>query len=521
MSFPDQQQRESAKRMIADHDSRNFYTFDQRIELLSLNGNYMAALVNRSDPMQVGDLLCELDNARIPFEFRPEVSAKLIRNDLAMADFNPSSIHKAIVGLGKEPTVDDNVRDLVLRIMEHGVDDTTRTGVKSRAVDSAMYTYDISLGQVPAVSQKYTWNYGVIVELIWMLSGSTSIAFLKEHDVDIWDSWVTPGTEVYRDYTLEERIKWAKKAGLQPSFDWNGEPNRHTVDVLDQNNVPTQKLIDGQLPKIYQHQWRGWGDTRIVCRDEADKLEQEGYEFRGMLLTPDDLSSGACNGSVAVVSRRIDQLAKIIDQLKNKPDDRGIILSAWNVAELEEMALRPCHTLCQFFSKPMSVRERLEWMAVYKPAGFEHLSDDVLAMANAHDDRRHETQMKFHPETFQFLEDAKVPTRKLSSTLYMRSNDIPLGHPFNIVQYALLTHMVAQVVGMAADTFTWMGGDCHIYENQWPGVLEWMAQKPQADSTPTVNLNPHITNLTDFGVDDVNIVGYKHGGKVKFPKAAV
>lgn len=101
------------------------------------------------------------------------------------------------------------------------------------------------------------------------------------------------------------------------------------------------------------------------------------------------------------------------------------------------------------------------------------------------------------------------------------SNDIPLGHPFNIVQYALLTHMVAQVVGMAPDTFTWMGGDCHIYENQWPGVLEWMAQQPQADSAPTVNLNPHITNLTDFGVDDVNIVGYKHGGRVKFPKAAV
>lgn len=517
MSFPDQQQRESAKRMIADHDSRNFYTFDQRIELLSLNGNYMAALVNRSDPMQVGDLLCALDNARIPFEFRPEVSAQLIRNERAMTDFSAkisqANKHKLVVGLDThEPTVDDNVRDLVLRIMEHGVDDTTRTGVKSRAVDSAMYTYDISRGQVPAVSQKFTWNYGVIVELIWMISGSTSIAFLKEHDVDIWDSWVKPGTEVYRDYTLEERIKWAKKAGLQPSFDWNGEPNRHTVDFLDQNNVPTQKLIDGQLPKIYQHQWRGWEQMKVVKDDgvEFPKYRAEGWE------TVDELRSGGI-----LMRRGIDQLAKIVDQLKNKPDDRGIILSAWNVAELEEMALRPCHTLCQFFSKPMSIRERLEWMAVYKPAGFEHLSDDVLAMANAHDDRRHETQMQFHPETFQFLEDAKVPTRKLSSTLYMRSNDIPLGHPFNIVQYALLTHMVAQTVGMATDTFTWMGGDCHIYENQWSGVLEWMAQKPQADSTPTVNLNPHITNLTDFKVEDVNIVGYKHGGRVKFPKAAV
>lgn len=423
MSFPDQQQRESAKRMIADHDSRNFYTFDQRIELLSLNGNYMAALVNRSDPMQVGDLLCELDNARIPFEFRPEVSAKLIRNSQReLRRFDPSTAGKFPVGLNK-PTVDDNVRDLVLRIMEHGVDDTTRTGVKSRAVDSAMYTYDISRGQVPSLSQKFTWNYGVIVELIWMLSGSTSIAFLKKHGVDIWDSWVTPGTEVYEDLPVRDRYNHGKKLGFElPDVGSLTGAWAELSDIMDAKGVPTQVLVDGQLPKIYQHQWRGWGDTRIVCRDEADKLEQEGYEFRGMLLTPDDLSSGACNGSVAVVSRRIDQLAKIIDQLKNKPDDRGIILSAWNVAELEEMALRPCHTLCQFFSKPMSVRERLEWMAVYKPAGFEHLSDDVLAMANAHDDRRHETQMQFHPETFQFLEDAKVPTRKLSSTLYMRKS---------------------------------------------------------------------------------------------------
>lgn len=423
MSFPDQQQRESAKRMIADHDSRNFYTFDQRIELLSLNGNYMAALVNRSDPMQVGDLLCELDNARIPFEFRPEVSAKLIRNSQReLRRFDPSNAGKFPVGLNK-PTVDDNVRDLVLRIMEHGVDDTTRTGVKSRAIDSAMYTYDISRGQVPALSQKFTWLQGVIVELIWMLSGSTSIAFLKKHGVDIWDSWVKPGTEVYEDLAVRDRYKLAKKLGFElPDVGTLKGAWAELNDIMDAQKVPNQVLVDGELPKIYQHQWRRWADTHYAHGlDEANAFIEKGYTCEGFI------DSGRL-GSVSVMYREIDQLRTIIDQLKNKPDDRGIILSAWNVAELDEMALRPCHTLCQFFSKPMSVRERLEWMAVYKPAGFEHLSDDVLAMANAHDDRRHETQMQFHPETFQFLEDAKVPTRKLSSTLYMRSNDIPLGH---------------------------------------------------------------------------------------------
>lgn len=522
MTFPNEQQRLTAKQMIADHDKSNFYTFDERTTLLSLDGHYMAALCNKSDPMQVGDLLCALDNARVPFEFRPEVSAKLIRNKAReLRRFDPSNVGKLPVGL-TTPTVDDNVRQLVLRIMEEGVDDTSRTGVKTRAIDSAMFTYDISRGQVPAVSQKYTWLKGVIVELIWMLSGSTSIKFLKEHDVDIWDSWVKPGTEVYEDLAVRDRYNLAKKLGFElPEVGTLKGAWAELNDIMDAQKVPTQKLVDGELPKIYQHQWRRWADTRVVEEAEEGALFNKGYKFIGSMLTPTDLANGACNGSMIVMRREIDQLRTIIDQLKNKPDDRGIILSAWNVAELDEMALRPCHTLCQFFSKPMSVRERLEWLAVYKPAGFEHLSEDAIKLASDHDDRRHETQLKHHPETLAFLDEAKVPTRKLSSTLYMRSNDIPLGHPFNIVQYALLTHMVAQTVGMATDTFTWMGGDCHIYENQWPGVLEWMAQEAQKDSTPTVNLNPHITELTSFGVDDVKIVGYKHGGRVKFPKAAV
>ncbi|MNR26027.1 Thymidylate synthase [compost metagenome] len=169
----------------------------------------------------------------------------------------------------------------------------------------------------------------------------------------------------------------------------------------------------------------------------------------------------------------------------------------------------------------MSVRERLEWMGTFKPAGFEHLSVEAIKLAAAHDDRRHETQMKYHPETLAFLDEAGVPTRKLSSLLYMRSNDIPLGHPFNIVQYQMLTHMIAQCVGMATDTFTYVGGNCHIYEDQWPGVLEWLELDAHPESHPTIQLNPHVKNLFDFTLDDIKVVGYKASGKVKFPKAAV
>lgn len=516
MAFPNDQQRETAKKMIADHDKSNFYTFDQRVELLSLSGNYMAGLCNKSDPMQVGDLLCELDNQRIPFEFRPEVSAKLARNSRwTVAPGHHSDAFKHAVGLiAKKPTVDDNVRELILRIMEEGVDDTTRTGVNSRAVVGASHTYDISMGQIHAVSSKFTWIEGVKVELVWMISGDTNIRFLKEHKVDIWDSWVKKGTEEYRNLSFTERQALAKKKGFLIGEDPQGGFANAQI-AMDELGIPRQELSGGELPRIYQHQWRQWAHTHYAHGlEEARAYGAKGYTDEGFI-------DSARLGPVTVMYREIDQLQKVIDQLKNKPDDRGIILSAWNVGELDEMALRPCHTLCQFFSVPMTVRERLEWLGTFKPAGFEHLSVEAIKLAATHDDRRHETQMKYHPETLAFLDEANVPTRKLSSLLYMRSNDIPLGHPFNIVQYQMLTHMIAQCVGMATDTFTYVGGNCHVYENQWPGVLEWLEHEGHPDSHPTIQLNPHVKNLFDFKLDDIKVVGYKATAKVKFPKAAV
>lgn len=517
MTFPSKEQQVEAKRMIAEHDARNFYTFNQRLELFGQSDNGMALMPNLLCPMQVGDTLCALDNNRIPFEFDPKTSARLVRNKDFARSFEHHDTFKPRIGLeDRKPTVDDNVRELVLRIMEEGVDDTSRTGIRTRAVNSVMHTYDISRGQVPAVSTKYNWNFGVKVELVWMISGVTNIRFLKQHKVNIWDSWVKKGTEVYEDLAVRDRYNLAKKLGFElPEVGTLKGAWAELNDIMDVQKVPNQVLVDGELPKIYQHQWRYWAHTHYAHGlEEAQVYGAKGYTDEGF-IDSDRL------GPATVMYREIDQLQNVIDLLKNKPDDRGIILSAWNVGELDEMALRPCHTLCQFFSKPMSVRERLEWMGTYKPAGFEHLSEEVLRLAAAHDDRRHEAQLKNDPKLGELLEAAKVPTRKLSSTLYMRSNDVGIGHTFNIVQYAMLTHMVAQVTGHATDTFTYMGGDAHIYENQWPAVLQWLDQDAQPDSNPTIRLNPNVKDLFDFKVEDIEIVGYVPGPRIKFPEAAV
>jgi thymidylate synthase len=155
----------------------------------------------------------------------------------------------------------------------------------------------------------------------------------------------------------------------------------------------------------------------------------------------------------------IDQLAQVIAQIKANPDSRRHIVSAWNVAELPDMALAPCHCLFQF-----------------------HVADG-----------------------------------RLSCQLYQRSADLFLGVPFNIASYALLMHMVAQVTGLAAGEFIWTGGDCHIYLNHLDQVREQLSRTPFP--LPTLRLNPAIAAIDDFRFDDIELQDYRHHPAIKAPVA--
>jgi thymidylate synthase len=144
----------------------------------------------------------------------------------------------------------------------------------------------------------------------------------------------------------------------------------------------------------------------------------------------------------------IDQLKNVIEQIKNSPDSRRIIVSAWNVGELSEMALMPCHALFQFY----------------------------------------------------------VADRKLSCQLYQRSADVFLGVPFNIASYALLTHMVAQECGLDVGDFVWTGGDTHIYNNHFEQVNEQLTRTPKP--LPKLVLNPEIKSIFDFTNEDIKFESY-------------
>ena len=157
--------------------------------------------------------------------------------------------------------------------------------------------------------------------------------------------------------------------------------------------------------------------------------------------------------------RQIDQISQVIEQIKTNPDSRRLIVSAWNVAEIENMALPPCHAFFQFY----------------------------------------------------------VADGKLSCQLYQRSADIFLGVPFNIASYALLTHMVAQQTGLTVGDFIWTGGDCHLYNNHFEQVETQLARTPFAPPQLLIKRQP--PSIFDYELDDFEILNYQHHAAIKAPVA--
>ena len=181
---------------------------------------------------------------------------------------------------------------------------------------------------------------------------------------------------------------------------------------------------NGELGPVYGHQWRSWPDY---------------------------------NGGT------IDQIQYVIDQLKNNPDSRRMIVSAWNVAEVNEMALPPCHTIFQFYTAP--------------------IADSQELTANG-----------------------QKPKRRLSLQLYQRSADTFLGVPFNIASYALLLQMMAQVCDMVPGDFIHTTGDTHLYLNHLEQARLQLTREPRP--LPTMKINPDVKNLFDFHYEDFELVGY-------------
>lgn len=297
--------------------------------------------------------------------------------------------------------------DLLQYIMDKGDQKNDRTGVGTRSVFGYQMRFDLQKG-FPLLTTKKVFLKGIIHELIWFLKGESNIKYLVDNGVHIWNDW--PFQKYLEENGLiEEFPKYSEQ--------WHGKMKEYIENVKTDDEFAKKW---GDLGPVYGVQWRKWK---------------------------------------TVDGREVDQIAQIINTIKNNPDSRRIILSAWNVGEIEKMALPPCHLLFQF----------------------------------------------------------NVSNGKLSCQLYQRSADTLLGVPFNIASYALLTMMIAQSCGLEAGEFVHTLGDAHIYNFHFEQVKEQLSREPR--ELPMMKINPEVKNLFDFKYEDFTLENYNPHPAIKAPIA--
>ena len=289
--------------------------------------------------------------------------------------------------------------ELLDKICREGVVRDDRTGTGTKGIFGYQMRFNLAEG-FPLLTTKRVFMKGIIHELLWFLRGDTNIKYLVDNGVHIWDS------DAYRYYN-----ELCVKHGVLPV-------DMDTFLAAAGVESPIEGYCFGDLNHVYGYQWRSWAK-------------------------PDGTA--------------VDQIQRVIDTIKHNPTSRRMIVSAWNVADVEDMALPPCHTMFQFF----------------------------------------------------------VADGKLSCQLYQRSGDTFLGVPFNIASYALLTMMIAKECGLEAGDFVHTLGDAHLYLNHQEQAREQLQREPRA--LPKMRLNPDVKSIFDYTYEDFELVGYDPHPAIKAP----
>jgi len=298
--------------------------------------------------------------------------------------------------------------DLMRRIWEHGDERMDRTIVGTRAIFGVQIRFDMAGGAMPLLTTKRVYWKTATRELLWFLTGETNIRPLCEQGVQIWTDWPL---DRYRRESGEDTSREAFSARIVADADFAAQW--------------------GNLGPVYGKQWVDWP----VYEDAGEGL------FR-------QRETG------------VNQVADVVDSLKTNPGSRRHIIEGWNVAELDAMALPPCH------------------------------------------------------KTYQFYVSADG---KLSGLLYQRSCDLGLGFAFNIWSLALLTRMLAQQCDLEPGEVVWVGADVHLYLNHAPLVEEQLSREPSGHARVDILRKP--SSIFDYAIEDFQVIGYEPQKHIPAPVA--
>ena len=338
--------------------------------------------------------------------------------------------------------LDKQFRDLLQSIIDYGVEKKDRTGTGTKSIFGYTIRHNMSDGFPLLTTKKMFWK-GIVTELVWFLRGDTNIKFLVDNDCHIWDGDAYKVFEKWYNENYE-------KVGYSGYYVHDKEV---FIDLIKTDDEFAKKW--GGLGPIYGKQWRRWTKKKMYLSTDGsyEKIFDE------------------MNQTV------IDQIAILINDLKTNPDSRRLMVNAWNVGELDQMTLPPCHYGFQVYTRELSLEERLCIADKFNPL----IREDCLTKTH-HPDETEELKSQYRHEWLDSLGPNVVPQRRAISLMWnQRSVDTFLGLPFNIASYGLLLEIIAKAVNMVPDQLIGNLGDVHLYSNHIEQAKELLGRELRID----------------------------------------
>ena len=395
--------------------------------------------------------------------------------------------------------------DLLKDILENGVEKDTRAG-RVKSVFGRQLRFDLKEG-IPLLTTKKVFTKGVIHELLWFLQrpynshGSMNIEYLVRNGVHIWD---------------DDAYRWFKQE-IVPNF----KPKQYMV-CLDENDdeiihnctrgvVNFEHWIEGES-RLKDENW-----LQSITKEEFLDLTLQRVEMWGSFMSKYRFGDlGPIYGAQwsHFGDYATNQIHDIIQMLKTNPNDRRMICLAWNPNKLKDMALPPCHVMFQFYTRELTNKERMKIFNERYAKG--EIPQKYNCWLSSYAKDVSENQDIKLPDDGSGYDAADIPRYGLSCMWVQRSCDCPLGIPYNILSYSMLTYMIARLVNMVPDELVGSLGDCHIYLNQVDGIKEQISRNG-SDIVPKLIINGEHCSVADFKYEDFEIKDYYPDPIIRFP----